>query len=173
MKLYKITSAILFLTLPILGIASETHGEDHHKPKQSEDHHSNGHGDHESSSDVGTAGDVHKVNKAITVKLLDSMKLDFDYLSGVNHGDTVQFKVTNVGKIRHEFSIGSEEEQKKHRTMMRQMPNMVHEDDNSVTVEPGETKSIVWHFNGDENIVFACNIPGHTEAGMIERKSLH
>ena len=51
--------------------------------------------------------------------------------------------------------------------MMRQMPRMVHEDPNTLTVEPGDTKVLTWRFEGDDPVVFACNIPGHSEAGMV------
>jgi uncharacterized cupredoxin-like copper-binding protein len=47
---------------------------------------------------------------------------------------------------------------------------MVHDDDNVVTIEPGETKEIIWKFGRDaaalKNFEFACNIPGHWEGGM-------
>lgn len=69
--------------------------------------------------------------------------------------------------MRHEFSIGSSDEQDAHRAMMRNMPNRVHADPNTVTVEPGQTRELIWRFAGEQPVVFACNIPGHAEAGMV------
>ena len=50
--------------------------------------------------------------------------------------------------------------------MMREMPNMEHKDPNAVILEPGESATLKWRFKGGETVVFACNIPGHYEAGM-------
>ncbi len=74
----------------------------------------------------------------------------------------------NTGKIDHEFSIGSAVEQLKHREMMRQMGNHEHDSGSTVTVKPGKTKELLWHFQGDNKVEFACNIPGHAEAGMVK-----
>lgn len=48
----------------------------------------------------------------------------------------------------------------------KQMP-MKHDDPNSVLVGPGETKELVWKFPKAAELQFACNIPGHYEAGMV------
>lgn len=50
--------------------------------------------------------------------------------------------------------------------MMREMPDMVHEEPNVVTVKPRETKELIWKFGKDTDVEFACNIPGHYEGGM-------
>ncbi|MGB5121546.1 MAG: copper-binding protein, partial [Vibrio fluvialis] len=38
-----------------------------------------------------------------------------------------------------------------------------------VTVQPGKAKQLMWHFQGDNHVEFACNIPGHAEAGMVKK----
>ena len=35
-----------------------------------------------------------------------------------------------------------------------------------VTVDAGQAKEIVWRFGRDQDVEFACNIPGHYEDGM-------
>ncbi len=53
--------------------------------------------------------------------------------------------------------------------MMKKTPNMKHEDDPAaVTLEPGETKAVVWKFDKKpaSPLEFACHEPGHYEAGM-------
>lgn len=52
------------------------------------------------------------------------------------------------------------------------MPNMIHEDDNTITIKPGETKRLTWKFKASSKyneVVFSCNIPGHFEAGMYKK----
>ncbi len=102
--------------------------------------------------------------------MLDSMRFVFDpELESLVAGEVVEFIVRNDGRIRHEFSVGNAEEQARHAEMMRKMPNMKHADPNAVTLDPGETGVVKWRFAGDDTVVFACNIPGHFEAGMLHR----
>lgn len=112
-------------------------------------------------------------NKTITVHLMDTMKFNFSNLAGIEEGDIVKFIVMNKGKITHEFGIGSVEEQTAHRKMMQSMPNMKHEDGSTVSVAPGQSKELVWQFLGDATAQFACNVPGHFEAGMHAEVALH
>ncbi len=44
---------------------------------------------------------------------------------------------------------------------------MKHDDPNSVLLEPGKTAEIVWTFNETTSLEFACNVPGHYQAGMV------
>lgn len=84
----------------------------------------------------------------------------------VRPGETVRFVITNKGEVPHEFSIASPAEHQEHRAMMREMPDMVHQDPNVVTLQPGETKELVWRFGRDGELEFSCNLPGHAEQGM-------
>lgn len=121
---------------------------------------------HAMMSTVGKPYDASKATKTIKVDLLDSMKFEFHSNMNIKEGDIVRFVVTNKGAIDHEFSIGSEKEQKAHLEMMKQMPNMVHSDGSTITVKPNETKELTWKFTKRDTVMFACNIPGHFEAGM-------
>jgi uncharacterized cupredoxin-like copper-binding protein len=126
-----------------------------------------GHGSHDShASSVGEPSQRAAANKVIKVEATDDMKFNFSENLDIKEGEVITFVVTNNGDMRHEFSIGSNEEQKAHREMMRKMPNMKHEDGNTITVEAGQTKELTWKFKGNEKVVMACNIPGHFEAGM-------
>nr|WP_232513699.1 cupredoxin family protein [Vibrio anguillarum] len=113
-----------------------------------------------------------KPDKVVHVLLSDDMKITFKKEVNIEPDDVVQFVVMNTGKIEHEFSIGSAAEQLKHREMMRQMGNHKHDGGSVVTVAPGKAKQLSWHFHGDNNVEFACNIPGHAEAGMIKKIQL-
>jgi uncharacterized cupredoxin-like copper-binding protein len=44
---------------------------------------------------------------------------------------------------------------------------MKHDDPNSVLVEPGKTAELTWTFSKATNLEFACNVPGHYQAGMV------
>jgi uncharacterized cupredoxin-like copper-binding protein len=159
--------------LPVVVIAAGSHSDPHHDhatpaaEQHGGDRHDKGHTAIGHASAVGGPAEASAAGRTINVGLLDTMRFAFDAPLALKRGEVVRFVVTNRGQMRHEFSIGSEAEQDSHRAMMRSMPNMVHQDPNAVTVEPGETKELVWRFDGDQPVVIACNIPGHAEAGMI------
>jgi uncharacterized cupredoxin-like copper-binding protein len=106
-------------------------------------------------------------DRIISVSMRDSMRFGFaPELGSLKDGETVEFRVRNDGNIQHEFSIGNAEDQVKHAQMMKKMPDMKHNDPNTVSLAPGESASLSWKFMGKDTVVFACNIPGHFEAGM-------
>ena len=109
----------------------------------------------------------------------------------VEAGETVRFRVRNAGDLVHEFNIGTAAMHAAHQDEMQMMmdhgvlmPDHVdmkaaehmqasmghgmHKDANSVLLEPGETGEIVWTFpqDADVQLEFACNVPGHYQAGM-------
>jgi uncharacterized cupredoxin-like copper-binding protein len=43
---------------------------------------------------------------------------------------------------------------------------MTHEGPNTVLVAPGKTAELTWRFGEPAELEFACNLPGHYEAGM-------
>ena len=44
---------------------------------------------------------------------------------------------------------------------------MMHDDPNSVLLEPGKTGEVIWTFSEATEVGFACNVPGHRNAGMV------
>ncbi|OMO30181.1 copper-binding protein [Vibrio sp. 10N.222.47.A9] len=126
----------------------------------------------EGMSEVGMPATDAKPDKVVHVLLSDDMKITFKNKVDIEPNDVVQFVVMNTGKIDHEFSIGSASEQLEHREMMKNMGNHAHDSGSTVTVKPGKAKQILWHFHGDNNVEFACNIPGHAEAGMVKALTL-
>lgn len=117
------------------------------------------------ASPAGTPGSEQHVSRIIKVDALDSMSFKHEPIT-VKAGETIQFDITNHGVLVHEFAIGVTEEHKEHQIMMQQMPNMQHDDPNVVTLQAGETKSLLWTFAKAADIEVACNIPGHYEGGM-------
>ncbi|MEZ8061049.1 copper-resistant cuproprotein CopI [Vibrio splendidus] len=128
--------------------------------------------DMEGMSEVGMPAKGAKPDKVVHVLLSDDMKITFKNKVDIEPNDVVQFVVMNTGKIDHEFSIGSASEQLEHREMMKNMGNHAHDSGSTVTVKPGKAKQMLWHFHGDNNVKFACNIPGHAEAGMVKAVTL-
>ncbi|PMO76379.1 copper-resistant cuproprotein CopI [Vibrio splendidus] len=126
----------------------------------------------EGMSEVGMPATGAKPDKVVHVLLSDDMKITFKNKVDIEPNDVVQFVVMNTGKIDHEFSIGSASEQLEHREMMKNMGNHAHDSGSTVTVKPGKAKQMLWHFHGDNNVEFACNIPGHAEAGMVKALTL-
>lgn len=139
-----------------------------------------------SSSALGGAGHGESpqsasnadIDRTITVEAGD-LWFKPDDLS-IAPGETVKFIIENTGNLEHEFVIGDAKEQAEHREMMQQMASNGGGHDMSaghhsgmqampsVTVAAGETKTLVWTAPETSNaaLVYACNIPGHFEAGM-------
>lgn len=125
-------------------------------------------GHHEHGIEISAAGQVgspDKVSRTINVTALDTMRYDQKNIQA-KPGETIRFVVTNTGKIKHEFAIGTQEEQLEHAAMMASMPDMMHEEGNVVSLEPGETRELIWQFGKAGAVEMACHLPGHYEAGM-------
>lgn len=160
-------AALFLATTATAGFADEGHkqGDDSTAAKESHHAHDGAHG--HSNSAAGRPGNPGKISRTIKITALD-IKYDKREIQA-KAGETIKFVVTNTGKLRHEFMIGDMEEQRQHAEMMKQMPDMLHEDANTLTLEPGETKSLVWQFTKAGKLEVACHIPGHYEAGMKSR----
>ena len=81
-------------------------------------------------------------------------------------GETVRFVVKNLGQVKHEFSLGTKKELAEHSALMKKFPDMVHDEPNKVSLEPGQQGEVVWQFTKPGNVDFACLHPGHYDAGM-------
>ena len=131
-------------------LASGTHSHGHEAMKYS----------------VGEPGE-NSPDRVISVSMRDTMRFEFSPgLTSLKDGETIEFHVRNDGQIQHEFSIGNADDQVKHAQMMQTMPDMKHNDPNTVSLAPGESANLSWTFMGNDTVVFACNVPGHFEAGM-------
>lgn len=84
----------------------------------------------------------------------------------VTKGEQIKFVIQNVGTVRHEFHLASVAENANHRREMEKNPEMIHDDPNAQTVEPGKKAEILWKFSKPGVFEFACLQPGHYGAGM-------
>ena len=121
----------------------------------------------------------------------------------VKAGETVRFVLVNKGQLLHEFNLGDAAMHAEHQKQMMQMQSsgmlnatgmgkmdhgamdhgamgnmgnmggMKHDDPNSVLVEPGKTAELTWTFTKASGLEFACNIPGHYQAGMVGKLNVH
>jgi len=130
---------------------------------------------------VGEKGDPADARRTMHVIMTDN---EYSRRSiTVTKGETVRFIVENKGEFVHEFNIGTAEMHKGHQAEMMTMMEsgaleadkivhakmgggMMHDDPNSVLLEPGQQGEVVWKFVQSGEIEFACNVPGHYEAGM-------
>ena len=141
----------------------------------------------------GQPAPADKATRTVEVTLRD---IAFEPKSlDVKAGETVRFVLVNKGQLLHEFNLGDaamHAEHQKEMLKMQQsgamtttgmhhagmdhgamgqgsmpMAGMTHDDPNSVLVEPGKTAELTWTFSGTRDLEFACNVPGHYQAGMV------
>ncbi|KNH26844.1 copper-binding protein [Pseudomonas syringae] len=142
------------------------------------------------SFDFGQPAAATKATRSIEVVMGDmsftSKAID------IKAGETVRFVLVNKGQLLHEFNLGDMAMHARHQQEMLQMQQsgmlmptglktmdhgsmghsseghgMKHDDPNSVLVEPGKTAELTWTFTKATHLEFACNIPGHYQAGMV------
>ena len=125
--------------------------------------HAGGHSD--STASIGVAGKATQVSRTIEVQMLDTMRYtpaDFT----VKQGETIRFVVTNAGKLKHEFVLGTDKDLKEHYEVMKKFPEMEHAEPNMVSLEPGKSGEVIWKFSKAGPVSIACLHPGHYDAGM-------
>ena len=154
---------LLFLSAGICLIgfgtgAASAHG-DH---RQGHDH---AHASATQAGSFGQPGSEKNATRTVAIGMTDAMRFDPDALT-FNRGETVRLRITNIGKLQHEFVLGTAQEIAEHAEMMRSMPDMAHADANAVRVAPGKTADIVWKFSAPGKFLYVCLVPGHLEAGM-------
>lgn len=171
------------LTLAISGpaVASGTGDHDHQDAGDTGQESTAGH--HQHKLDWGEAGSSTEVDRTIQVVMGD---IYFEPMSiQAGEGETIRFVLSNTGKLIHEFNIGTNHMHKEHQVEMSKMMeqglitanainhdgmahgDMKHDDANSVLLEPGKSAELVWRFTQAKKLEFACNVPGHYEAGMV------
>ena len=85
----------------------------------------------------------------------------------VRKGEQIRFVLENEGTDDHEFVLATPDENRKHAELMKQFPDMEHDDPNAKRLAVGEHGEILWKFTKAGTFEFVCLIPGHREAGMV------
>ncbi|EJL03963.1 MULTISPECIES: plastocyanin/azurin family copper-binding protein [Pseudomonas] len=143
--------------------------------------------------DFGEPASAAKAGRSIDV-VMEDMTFKPGAIE-IKAGETVRFVLVNKGQLLHEFNLGDAAAHAEHQQEMLEMQQsgrltptamkqdmahgamdhaamghgqagMVHDDPNSVLVEPGKTAELTWTFSKATRLEFACNIPGHYQAGM-------
>lgn len=123
--------------------------------------------------DFGAPAKASQATRTVEVKLKD---IAFEPASlQVKAGETVRFVLVNEGSLPHEFNLGSKAMHVEHQKEMIAMQGKIftgHADhgrhaDNTVLLQPGQRGELTWTFSGSVPIEFACNVPGHYQAGMV------
>lgn len=144
---------------------------------------------HDSAKNAnGEPGKASAVSNTIEVQMNDNY-YSLENIT-VKKGETVRFIIKNMGELVHEFNIGTPTQHAGHQSEMEMMvehgileadkinrhmmsmdmgggKTMEHNDPNSVLLEPGETKEVIWMFSDTGTLEYACNVPGHYDSGMI------
>ncbi|MFC4350862.1 cupredoxin domain-containing protein [Fodinicurvata halophila] len=138
----------------------------------------------------GKQGEASAVSRTIEVVMGDNYFEPESF--SVEAGETVRFNVRNEGELVHEFNIGTPEMHADHqeemmmmmehgvltadrldmeaaKEMQDSMGHGMHDDPNSVLLEPGDSGEVVWTFPEDREVTleFGCNVPGHYASGMV------
>lgn len=129
------------------------------------DGHSHSHGT-AASAVSAAAPKGAKVTIEVVIEMTDHMRFTPDKLQ-FKKGETVKFTVKNLGKTRHEWVIGNEQELLAHAKEMKTMKaGHKHDMANAISLAGGEQGTLVWTFNEIGHLAMACFEPGHYEAGM-------
>lgn len=148
-----------------------------------------GHGHRPAFGAPGKASDA----KRTIIILMNDNNYSHEAIN-VRAGETVRFIIKNEGELLHEFNIGSpdahaghqkemmvmmemgmltptgidtEKMNMDHAGMSTEVKNMKHDDPNSVLIEPGKSREMVWKFAKAMKLEYACNVPGHYQSGMV------
>lgn len=165
------------------GKAKMMSGQGHGQRNGAAGGHGGGHG-----NAAGEPGKMSDISRTVTIDMTDN-RYSTEEVS-VKAGETIRFVVSNKGQLVHEFNIGTPDMHKGHQKEMMMMVDhgvleadkinharmkmdmgggktMEHNDPNSALLEPGKSKKIVWKFSKAGTFEFACNVPGHYDAGMV------
>ncbi|MBS0245953.1 MAG: cupredoxin family protein [Proteobacteria bacterium] len=123
---------------------------------------------HDGEFSAGRPGDPKKPARTVTVTMHDDA-IGMHYVPDrieVKRGEQVRIVIENKGVLKHEFTLATMQDNKKHGALMMKFPDMEHDDPNAKSIEPGKSAEILWRFDKSGTFEFACLIPGHYEAGM-------
>lgn len=129
-----------------------------------------GHGDeHDDAHDeFGEPAEASDADRVIGIAVYDDMSFDPASIT-VAPGEVVTSRVTNVGTIPHDFTLGDAVLQDVHDAEMAEMSAAemgMHDEPNAFMLEPGETKEMTSHLTDPREVLYGCHTPGRYAAGM-------
>ena len=147
------------LTLGFMAPGAYAHGDGHDK-KEKPDRSA------VEEKAFGRPGDPKRVTRIVRIDMDDTMRYSVAEVK-VKQGETIRFVARNRGVLMHEMVLGTPEEVAEHAELMRKFPNMEHNEEYQLHVQPGTSGEMVWEFTRAGEFQFACLMPGHFEAGMV------
>lgn len=123
--------------------------------------HGGGHGE----SAIGKPGVAARVTRTIHVEMANGMRFKPSDIQ-VRKGETIRFVLKNTDGVKHEFSLGTQQELLEHYEVMKKFPDMEHDEPNKISLAPGKRGEVIWQFTKAAAVDFACLHPGHFDAGM-------
>ena len=108
---------------------------------------------------IGQLGNSSQVSRTIEIAMIENRFMPDEIT--IKQGETIRFLLKNEGKKHHEFAIDTLENLKELAKMMRDNPDMAHNEPNRLKVAPGEQKELIWRFPETGIVDFACPFPGH------------
>lgn len=117
--------------------------------------------------DFGAPADAAVADRVIEVTANDNFTLEPNDIAATV-GETVTFRVTNSGKLSHEFVLGDEDVQMKHEKEMKGSEGMddMAGDPNGIAIPSGKTVDLTWRFSKAGAIIAGCHTQGHYANGM-------
>ncbi|WP_223807874.1 plastocyanin/azurin family copper-binding protein [Marinobacter sp. R17] len=150
----------------------------------------NEHGGHHNAGagGVGHEGMADNLSRTVDIVLHDNY-FEPEQIT-VEPGETLRFRLRNDGALVHQFSLGTPDMHDAQQDRMQMMVEhgiiaggvlnreqasmdmgnghtMKTRTSGSLLLAPGETSEMVWQFADQAMIEFACNVPGHYQAGMV------
>lgn len=125
--------------------------------------------DMEMTTSFGEPAEAADADRVIEMTARDDFSFDPAQIT-VTAGETITFRVTNVGNLPHDFTLGDEATQEEHEEEMAEMAEngeMAHDEPNVLSLPPGETAELTWHFTEPGTVLIGCHEVGHYAAGMI------
>ena len=123
-------------------------------------------GDEHENFDFGEPAAAADADRVIEIVTDDDFSITPSEMT-IAVGETVTLRVTNEGKLAHDFTLGRSDLQDEHDIEMAEMAGMEMADEpNAFMIQPGETKELTWHFTEGGEVLIGCHVPGHYAAGM-------
>ncbi len=110
-------------------------------------------------------GDAGKAGRTVEIAMTD---IAFTPAAvTVARGETVTFRFTNNGKLKHDAFLGDAAAQAEHeKEMGAGGGHGGHGGDDAITVDPGKTGTLTHTFEEAGTTEIGCHEPGHYAAGM-------
>ncbi len=161
---------VILLVVALIASACSTTGTTATTMAADMDMSTEGHSDMEMDMEVGFGDVMEAADAERVIEITANDDFTFDpAVVLITAGEIVTFRVTNAGKIPHDFTLGTAEQQDEHEAEMAAMSGddmAMHDEPNVFVLQPGETKEMTWHMQVGGELIFGCHQPGHYLAGM-------